>query len=123
MGRPVGSANKDWPSVRAILGEVGLDPARQLAELARNRRVPPAVRARCAAELCRYVWPTLSAVQVSGPDGKPIQHEDAGRPDVAAARAKLRGELPRLDTLVAPEVGSPAGEPASGPGVDPGATP
>ena len=74
-GRPVGSPNKRTLNARFVLEDLGVDPAAFLAHAMRDEDNPLEVRIDCAKSLLPYVFPKLSAVQVSGPDGEAVKVE------------------------------------------------
>lgn len=79
-GRPRGSPNKRTVYARLVLEDLGSDPVEMLARtMADEANVPLDVRVECAKALLPYVYPKLSAVEVSGPDGDPVkvEHEHA----------------------------------------------
>jgi hypothetical protein len=78
-GRLKGQPNKRTVYARQILEEHGADPVEMLAKaMIDEDGVPLDVRIDCAKALLPYVYPKLSAVELSGPDGDPIKvaHED-----------------------------------------------
>lgn len=79
-GRPRGTPNKRTLHARFVLEELGADPAGFLALAMKDEANPLDVRIDCAKALMPYVFPKLSAVQVSGvgEDGAiRVEHEHA----------------------------------------------
>lgn len=74
-GRPVGSLNKRTMNARFVLEDLGVDPAAFLAHAMNDETNPLDVRIECAKSLMPYVFPKLSAVEVSGPDGDAVKVE------------------------------------------------
>jgi len=74
-GRPLGALNKRTMNARFVLEELGVDPAAFLAHAMRDEANPLDVRIDCAKSLMPYVFPKLSAVEVSGPDGDSVRVE------------------------------------------------
>jgi hypothetical protein len=74
-GRPLGSPNKRTVHARVVLEDLGADPAAFLARTMKDEDSPLDVRIDCAKALMPYVFPKLSAVEVSGPDGEPVRVE------------------------------------------------
>ena len=60
---------------RKILEEYDADPVEALAKAMKDEKVPLDLRIDCAKALLPYVYPRLAAVEVSGPDGGPVQTE------------------------------------------------
>jgi hypothetical protein len=61
---------------RDVLGKLeamGCDPRQILAEIAMNPNEESGLRRLAAADLMRYCWPQLRAVEHSGANGGPIQ--------------------------------------------------
>src|SRR5262249_48447892 len=61
-GRKKGVKNKRNQAVAEMLAEMGCYPAQGLARIAQNPKFPVEIRAKCYADLMRYVHPQLSAV-------------------------------------------------------------
>ena len=72
-GRKPGVPNKRNSQVREMLAAMGCDPIRGMARIAMSKRknVSVELKARMFAELARYCYPQLKAVEHSGtgPDG------------------------------------------------------
>jgi len=66
-GRKKGSVNR--ATVAAILDKFRCDPIEGMIRLAQDKHQAAALRARMYAELAKYRWPTLRAIEVSGPAG------------------------------------------------------
>lgn len=78
-GRVKGQPNKRTIHAREVLEEHGADPVAMLAKTMTDEDgVPLDLRVDCAKALLPYVYPKLSAVELSGPDGDPVrvEHED-----------------------------------------------
>jgi hypothetical protein len=74
-GRPLGSPNKRTVHARVVLEDLGANPAAFLAQTMTNEANPLDIRIDCAKSLMPYVFPKLSAVEVSGPDGDSVRVE------------------------------------------------
>ncbi|MBZ5726368.1 MAG: hypothetical protein LAP87_15380 [Acidobacteriia bacterium] len=75
-GRLPGTPNKRTVYARQILEDHGVDPVAMLAKtMADEDNVPLDVRVDCAKALLPYVYPKLSAVEVTGRDGGPVEVE------------------------------------------------
>lgn len=81
-GRKKGTPNKRTRSLedlRALAEEKGCDPFEIYIEIAmdkNNRKVDTSVRLQAAKEIAKYVLPpTAQAIELSGPNGQPIQSE------------------------------------------------
>lgn len=104
-GKKSGTHNKITRDVVALLDSLGCNPLEGLARIATDEKVPIAIRARCHAEVAKYVHPQLKSVEVSGPAGGPISV------DVSNPHERILSELARLETGSDPAPGS--GEPES----------
>lgn len=60
-------------TVRAIVDASGKDPSTVLAEIMNDPDRDPRLRAHCAGELMKYLYPTLRAIEVTGASGGPIE--------------------------------------------------
>jgi hypothetical protein len=75
-GRPRGTPNKRTLYARVVLEDLGSDPVAMLAKTMKDEaNVPLDVRVECAKALLPYVYPKLSAVEVSGPGGDSVKVE------------------------------------------------
>jgi hypothetical protein len=75
-GRKPGTPMKRTVLAREILAKHGCDPIEMLARtMADEKNVPLDLRMDCAKSLLPYVYPKLSAVEVSGPDGDSVRVE------------------------------------------------
>jgi hypothetical protein len=72
-GRVPGTPNKRTVHARQILEEHGADPVEMLAKTMSDEMVPLDLRTDCAKALLPYVYPKLSAVEVSGPNGDAVR--------------------------------------------------
>ena len=79
-GRPKGSISAKTRMVQTKLEELDYDPIKAMVELAKDEETPVAVKAKLASELAGFVYPKRKAVEYSGSDGGPIQHEVGMRP-------------------------------------------
>jgi hypothetical protein len=59
--------------VQAQLLELDCDPIAGMAKLANDDTVPTVLRARMFAELATYIAPRRKAVELSGPNGGPVE--------------------------------------------------
>ena len=79
----------------------GRDPSEILYEMANDANEKSSLRAHCAAELMRYLYPQLKAIEHSGPGGGPIEIHDSAREEFArrisglAARLDASGDIKR----------------------------
>jgi len=74
-GRLPGTPNKRTVHARQILEEHGADPVVMLAKTMSDEKVPLDLRTDCAKALLPYVYPKLSAVEVTGRDGEAVKVE------------------------------------------------
>jgi hypothetical protein len=74
-GRPLGSLNKRTVHARVVLEDLDANPAAFLARTMTDETNPLDVRIDCAKSLMPYVFPKLSAVEVTGPDGDSVKVE------------------------------------------------
>jgi hypothetical protein len=74
-GRLPGTPNKRTVYARQIIEEHGADPVEMLAKTMNDEKVPLDLRTDCAKALLPYVYPKLSAVEVTGRDGGPVEVE------------------------------------------------
>jgi hypothetical protein len=74
-GRLPGTPNKRTVYARQIIEEHGADPVEMLAKTMNDEKVPLDLRTDCAKALLPYVYPKLSAVEVTGRDGDAVQVE------------------------------------------------
>ena len=75
-GRKKGSVNR--ATVAAILDKFRCDPIEGMIRLAQDKHQAAALRARMYAELAKYRWPTLRAIEVSGPAEIPAPDDGTG---------------------------------------------
>jgi len=97
IGRPAGSLNRNRIDIWAIAKKKGVDPFEILLDFAKGDAealgyqgervisvtasgqeitgpwITPELRARAASDACEYLHPKLKGVELSGPDGKPIE--------------------------------------------------
>jgi hypothetical protein len=74
-GRPLGTPNKRTVHARVVLDDLGANPAAFLAQTMTDETNPLDIRIDCAKSLMPYVFPKLSAVEVTGPDGDSVRVE------------------------------------------------
>lgn len=74
-GRCKGTPNKKSAAVAEILAGLGLDPIKQMGQIAMDERVEVSVRVQVLKELCQYVAPKRKAIEVTGEDGGPVKTE------------------------------------------------
>lgn len=74
-GKQPGTPNKRTLYARQILEDHGADPVEMLAKTMKDEQVPRDLRVDCAKALLPYVYPKLSAVEVTGRDGGAVQVE------------------------------------------------
>jgi len=73
-GRAAGTPNKRTQHAAEILGDLGCDPLRRMAEIAESAETPLDLRCKLYTDLAQYVHPRRKAVEHSGPDGDAMQH-------------------------------------------------
>ena len=96
-GRKKGVVNRT--TVAAILDELGCDPIEGMARLAMDVKTRPELRGRMFAELAKYRWPQLRAVEHTGADGGPIEIHDSARDELLSRIGGLAARLrPPADT-------------------------
>lgn len=81
-GRKSGTHNKITRDVAELLNSLNCNPLQGLAQIATNVEVEMPIRARCYAELAKYVHPQLKAIEHSGT----IRTPDDGQLGTAADR-------------------------------------
>ena len=74
-GRCKGTPNKKTAAVAEVLAELGLDPIKQMGQIAMDEHVELSVRVQVLKELCQYVAPKRKAVEVTGEEGGPVKGE------------------------------------------------
>jgi len=98
-GRLAGTPNKRTVYARQILDQYGSDPVEMLAKtMADEGNVPLDIRIDCAKALLPYVYPKLSSVEVSGPNGDAVRVEH----DQTLCELMMKDDLivARMETLV-----------------------
>ena len=70
-----GTPNKKTMAVAEVLGELGLDPIKQMGQIAMDERVEVSIRVQVLKELCQYIAPKRKAVEITGEDGGPLELE------------------------------------------------
>ena len=73
-GRCKGTPNKKTTAVAEVLAGLGLDPIKQLGQIAMDERVEISVRAQVLKELCQYVA-SKCRLEAQGEDGGPVKTE------------------------------------------------
>ncbi len=68
-GRCKGTPNKKTMAVAEVLGELGLDPIKQMGQIAMDERVEVSIHVQVLKELCQYVAPKRKAMEVTGEEG------------------------------------------------------
>ena len=71
-GRCKGTPNKRTLAVAEVLGELGLDPIKQMGQIAMDERVDVSICVQVLKELCQYIAPKRKAVAVTGDKGGPL---------------------------------------------------
>lgn len=99
-GRKAGTPNKIKASATELLNEIGFDPLRGMAVLAKDDSVPVAIRSRMLAELAQYVYPKRRSVELSGVDGSAIEI-DHGSSALESLEARIDGIAERLGAAAA----------------------
>jgi|HubBroStandDraft_1064217.scaffolds.fasta_scaffold20363_1 hypothetical protein len=61
-GRKKGTTNKLSGEVAERLRELGCDPIKGMAEIAKSKKTPLELRGRMYSELAQYVWPKRKSV-------------------------------------------------------------
>jgi hypothetical protein len=79
-GRKKGVPNKATLDVQARLAALGCDPIEGMALIAMDAANPPELRGRMYSELAQYVAPKRKAVEMGGPNGRPVEVEAVCRP-------------------------------------------
>ena len=74
-GRCKGTPNKKTMAVAELLGELGLDPIKQMGQIAMDEHVEVSIRVQVLKELCQYIAPKRKAVEITGEDGGPLELE------------------------------------------------
>ena len=74
-GRCKGTPNKKTMAVAEVLGELGLDPIKQMGQIAMDERIEVSIRVQVLKELCQYIAPKRKAVEITGEDGGPLELE------------------------------------------------
>lgn len=98
-GRKKGSLNRVNPSAAERLAELGCDPLQGMALIAANKKNPVEVRGRMYAELAKYRYPQLKAIEHTGNVSGQVQV------DIRAALMQVVAKLPEdARALVAREM-------------------
>lgn len=75
--KPPNSGRKKSPdsrrTVQEILRQIKCDPIEGMAQIAMDKNQHPSLRGKMFAELAQYLHPKRRAVELSGPDGTPIE--------------------------------------------------
>ena len=71
-GRGKGTPNKKTMAVAEVLGELGLDPIKQMGQIAIDEHIEVSIRVQVLKELCQYIAPKRKAVEITGEDGGPL---------------------------------------------------
>ena len=71
-GRHKGTPNKKTAAVAEVLSGLGLDPIKQMGQIAMDEHVEVSIRVQILKELCQYVAPKRKAVEVTGDKGGPL---------------------------------------------------
>ena len=74
-GRCKGTPNKKTMAVGEVLGELGLDPIKQMGQIAMDEHIEVSIRVQVLKELCQYIAPKRKAVEITGEDGRPLALE------------------------------------------------
>lgn len=98
-GRPKGSRNKRTKLLMRALEEAECDPALILAKFATDESQEPEFRRRCAADLMPYAYPRLSATEITGEGGGPIEIRDQTMPLDKLPLRDRRELLKKLEKL------------------------
>lgn len=81
-GRKKGTTNKAIKALREeakqVCERLGCNPIEGLAIIAKNKKNPVELRARCFGMLAEYVYPKLNRQEHTGLGGGPIKHENVG---------------------------------------------
>ncbi len=85
-GRLPGTPNKRTVYARQIIEEHGADPVEMLAKTMNDEKVPLDLRTDCAKALLPYVYPKLSAVEVTGRDGDAVRSSTTRRSSTSCGR-------------------------------------
>jgi hypothetical protein len=59
-------------AVGEVLGELGLDPIKQMGQIAMDEHIEVSIRVQVLKELCQYIAPKRKAVEITGEDGGPL---------------------------------------------------
>ena len=93
-GRQKGTQNKKTLAIKElkeICEDQGFNPFKILADLCLHH--DPAIQLAAVKEACQYIAPKKRAIEVTGLDGGPIQHEDINRLDLEATRSEIEAML------------------------------
>lgn len=78
--RPANAGRKKLPpgvvpkaTVTELLASRNCDPILGMIDLAMDTTTKPELRYRCYAELAQYKYPKRRAIEISGPDGGPVE--------------------------------------------------
>jgi hypothetical protein len=74
-GRKKSVPNKRTRELQVRVEASGLSPLDYMLTVMRDKKAAPMLRFEAAKQAAPYVHSRLSAIEHSGPDGKPIQHE------------------------------------------------
>jgi hypothetical protein len=87
-GRCTGTPNKKTAAVAEVVAGLGLDPIKQMGQIAMDERVEVNVRVKVLKELCQYIAPKRKAMEVTSEDGGPVKTEMT----ISARLASINGK-------------------------------
>src|SRR5262245_53985760 len=96
-GRKKGTPNKATAAKAAAIAASGLTPLDYLLSVLRDEANPPALRIDAAKSAAPYVHPKLSAVELAGKDGGPIERREITDEDRAIALAAFLAKTKALN--------------------------
>ncbi len=90
-GRQKGTPNKKTEGLLEICERKGISPFEAMVDLALSAS-DDAVKFGVLKELCTYLYPKRKAVELSGPDGKPVDVNNLGTNDIVQDLVKMFGD-------------------------------
>lgn len=74
-GRKKGTPNRKTKLVEEICAEMGIDPIRGLARIAKNPKNPVEIRLRAYSCIAEYMYPKRKAIEHTGSNGEALRIE------------------------------------------------
>ena len=72
-GRKAGTPNRDTSTAREVMQRLGCNPIEGMCKIAMDPDTRPELRGKMFAELAKYGYPQLKAIELSGIGGSAIE--------------------------------------------------